>query len=163
MELLRVGSLVAATVAMGLMAGLFAAFAYSVMPGLRRTDDRAFVAAMRRINVAILNGWFFVIFFGAAVFTVLAAALRLGADGRAALPWIVAAFVLYAAALGITIAVNVPLNNALEAAGDTAPGAELATVRQGFEAPWIRWNAARAGTSVAAFGCLTVALLVDRV
>jgi uncharacterized membrane protein len=47
--------LVAATVTMGLIAGLFYAYACSVMLGLRQTDARTFVYAMQRINVAILN------------------------------------------------------------------------------------------------------------
>ena len=46
MELLRTGALIAATVAMALLAGLFYTFAMSVMVGLRRTDDRTFVTAM---------------------------------------------------------------------------------------------------------------------
>jgi uncharacterized membrane protein len=45
----------------------------SVMPGLRRTDDRTFVSAMQRINVAILNGWFMLSFFGALVVMAVAA------------------------------------------------------------------------------------------
>jgi uncharacterized membrane protein len=48
-------TLVAGTVTTGLMAGLFAAFSYAVMPGLARTDDATFVRSMQRINVAILN------------------------------------------------------------------------------------------------------------
>ncbi len=54
-------------IAVGLMAGLFAAFSYAVMPGLRRTDDDTFVRAMRAINEAILNPVFGVIFAGALV------------------------------------------------------------------------------------------------
>lgn len=160
MQLVRGVVLVAATITTGLMAGLFYAFAYSVMPALRRGDDRTFVTAMQRINVAILNGWFFAIFFGAAVCTILAAALHLDRDGRPVLPWIVAAVVLYVAALAITIGVNVPLNNALDAAGDPDTIADLATVRQRFEAKWVRWNIARAVTSTTAFGCLTWALVM---
>ncbi|WP_433253386.1 hypothetical protein ACQPYK_09900 [Streptosporangium sp. CA-135522] len=34
-------ALVLSTLSAGLMAGLFAAFAYSVMPGLRQSSDRA--------------------------------------------------------------------------------------------------------------------------
>jgi uncharacterized membrane protein len=66
-------TLVAATVTAGLMAGLFAAFSYAVMPGLGRASDLAFVDGMQRINVAILNGWFGICFGGALLFSVLAA------------------------------------------------------------------------------------------
>ena len=37
-------TLVAATITNGLMAGLFAAYSYAVMPGLGRASDRTFVA-----------------------------------------------------------------------------------------------------------------------
>jgi uncharacterized membrane protein len=55
LELFRSGTLAAATLTTGLMAGLYYAYAYSVMLGLSRTDDRTFVSAMQQINVAILN------------------------------------------------------------------------------------------------------------
>ena len=55
MELFRSGALAAATITTGLMAGLYYAYACSVMPGLSRTDDRTFVSAMQQINVAIIN------------------------------------------------------------------------------------------------------------
>jgi uncharacterized membrane protein len=152
--------LVAATMATGLMAGLFYAYACSVMLGLGRTADQTFVEAMQRINVAILNGWFAVIFGGALVLTALAGVLHSAADWRSALPWIVAAFVLYVAALAITFAVNVPLNNQLDAAGEAARIAEIATVRAQFEARWVRWNVARTVACTAAFGCLAWALVL---
>ncbi|MGW2195793.1 DUF1772 domain-containing protein, partial [Streptosporangium sp. NPDC001682] len=99
--LFRGVALVAATITVGLMAGLFYAYTCSVMPGLGQTDDRTFVGAMRRINVAILNGWFAVCFGGALVLTVLAAVLHLHREGRPVLPWIVAALVLYVVVLVI--------------------------------------------------------------
>ncbi len=114
-------TLVAATLAAGLMAGLFAAFWYAVMPGLARASDLAFVDGMQRINVAILNGWFGLCFAGALVFPVLAAVLHAGAERRSVLPWIVAGAVLYLVVLVVTFAANVPLNDRLDAAGDPAP------------------------------------------
>lgn len=65
----------AAMLAMGLIAGLFYAYACSVMPGLARTDDRALVDAMQQINEAILNPVFALSFFGAPVLTAAAAIL----------------------------------------------------------------------------------------
>jgi len=159
-ELFRSAVLVAATVAMGLMAGLFYAYACSVMIGLSRTDDRTFVDVMQRINVAIINGWFAAIFVGAFALTTLAAVLHLRGDARPALPWIGAAFVLYVAALAITFSVNVPLNNDLAAAGEPGRIADLAAVREHFEARWVRWNIARAVACTAALGCLAWALVL---
>jgi uncharacterized membrane protein len=158
MEVLQGLALVAATITTGLVAGLLFAYAVSVMPALRLVDDRTFVEVMQRINVAIINGWFLTCFVGALVFTVLAGLLHLGADSRSALPWIVAAFVLYVAALVITGRLNVPLNNALVAAGEPDRIADLATVRERFEAPWVRWNIARTVAATGALGCLAWAL-----
>ncbi|MET9647906.1 anthrone oxygenase family protein [Streptomyces syringium] len=160
MGTLQAVALMAATLTVGLVAGLFFAFACAVMPGLRRSDDRAFVEVMQRINVAILNGWFLFCFLGAPVFTGLATALHLRADGRAALPWTIAGLVLYAVVLIVTAAVNVPLNNRLEAAGPPGGGAGAAAVRERFEATWVRWNLVRAVASTAAFGALAWALVL---
>jgi uncharacterized membrane protein len=160
LELFRGGALAAATLTTGLMAGLYYAYAISVMLGLSMTDDRTFVSAMQQINVAILNPWFFVSFFGALVFTALTAVLHLPGDWRAVLPWIVAALVLYLATLVITIGFNVPLNNELASAGNPDRIADLAGVRERFEASWMRWNIARAVASTAAFGCLIWALVL---
>lgn len=160
MELLRTGALIAATVAMALLAGLFYTFAMSVMVGLRRTDDRTFVTAMQWINATITNGWFAISFFGSVVLSALAAVLHLGGDGRPVVPWIAAALVGYVATFVITIGVNVPLNNQLAAAGEPDRITDLAAVRARFEARWVRWNIARAVTSTAAVGCLAWALVV---
>ncbi|MEV0698358.1 anthrone oxygenase family protein [Saccharopolyspora sp. NPDC050389] len=143
---LPTATLVAATILTGLSAGLFYGFACAVMPGLRRSDDRTFVTAMRRINSSILNGWFAIGFLGAFVLPVVAAVLHLGS---LRLPWIVAAIVLYAGGtLAITFRINVPLNNELEAAGG----------RTNFESRWVRWNVVRAVSSTGALGCLAAAL-----
>jgi uncharacterized membrane protein len=156
----RGATLVAATITTGLVAGLFYAYACSVMLGLGRTDDRTFVGAMQSINVAILNGWFFLSYIGALVLTAAAGLLHLGGDGRGTLPWIVAAFVLYVVAFGITAGVNVPLNQALNAAGHPDRIADLAAVRAHFEAPWVRWHLVRTLAVTASFGCLTWALVL---
>lgn len=159
MELLRNAVLVAATVAMALFAGLFYTYATSIMVGLRRTDDHTFVAAMQWFNATIFNGWFFFSFFGSAALTALATVLHLGEDRRAMLPWMVATLVLYGVTFIITVAVNVPLNNELAAAGAPDRSADPAVVRERFEATWVRWNAARAVTSTAALACLVIALV----
>lgn len=159
MRVLQSVALVAATLTVGLMAGLFSAYAYSVMPGLRRVDDRAFVEVMQRINVAIINGWFLVAFLGGLAFSVLAAALHLAGAARTALPWIVAGVLFYVVALVVTGRVNVPLNNELAAAGPADRAGDLAGVRRRFEDRWVRWNVVRAAMSTAAFGCLVWALV----
>jgi uncharacterized membrane protein len=160
LALFRTITLIASVITMGLIAGVFYAFSCSVMLGLRQADDRTFVTAMQRINVAILNPWFMISFLGALVFTILAGALRISGNGAGVLPWIIAAAVLYIVAVAVTGGINVPLNNQLDAAGDPGAIAELAAVRAAFEATWVRWNLVRAVACTAAFGCLTWALVL---
>lgn len=144
--------LVVATTLTGLSAGLFATFSYAVMPGLSRSDDDAFVSAMRGINVAILNPLFALVFVGSALATV--ASLVLGWDELARSGVIAGLATYVAGAFLVTGAVNVPLNNELEAG--TNSSAEL---RRSFESRWVAWNHVRSVLTVAAFACLVVASL----
>ncbi|MBW5486054.1 anthrone oxygenase family protein [Streptomyces bambusae] len=158
METARLASLIAATITMGLVSGLFYGFSVSVMPGLKRTDDRTVIDVMQKINVAILNGWFVLGYIGAFVFTALAVGLHVPADGRDVLPPLIAALVAYVAAMGLTNKVNIPLNNALEKAGPVDRIADPAAVRRAFEAPWVRANVWRTLLCTASLGFLAWAL-----
>jgi uncharacterized membrane protein len=143
---------VTATALMGLSAGLFATFSYVIMPGLRRASDAAFVDAMRGINIAILNPVFALTFGGA--FFVAALALVLGWDDSSR-HWVIAGLVLYAlGAYVITFAVNVPMNDALEAGKGSA-----ASLRETFEYKWTMWNHARSLLTTGGFVCLIVGVL----
>ena len=98
-------------------------------------------------------------FLGALGFTAASVALLLGPGGPA-LSWTIAALVLYLLVFVITVAVNVPMNNAIKAAGDPDEIADLAGVRARFdEARWARWNLVRTVATTAALICLAVALL----
>jgi uncharacterized membrane protein len=160
MEALRSVTLVLATISIGLMAGVFGLYANTIMPGLRKTDDRTFVGAFQSLDRAIINPLFMTTFFAALLVTAAAALLHIG-DDRSALPWIVAALVLYLATFAITVRVHVPRNDAIKAAGTPRQSAELATLRQQFdEATWATWNMARALMTMAAFACLVWALVL---
>ena len=134
----------------GLVAGLFAGFAYAVMPGLRRADDVTVVRAMREVNRAILNPVFAVLFAGSLL---LGIAATVAVRDSAGLGWAVAGLVAYVATLAITIGRNVPLNEALERSDG-----EPAELRARFERPWTRWNLARTVTNVASTASWVAAL-----
>jgi uncharacterized membrane protein len=154
-------ALLAGTITMGLMAGVFGLYSHTIMRGLGGTDDRTFVGAFQAMDRAIMNPLFLSTFFGALLFSVVAAAVHLRADARPALPWILVAGVLYLATVVITMAVNVPLNDALKAAGDPDRITDLASVRANFhEARWIAWNIVRTVATTVAFGCLAWALVL---
>jgi uncharacterized membrane protein len=159
-DVLREAVLIAATLTTGLMAGVFGIYSNAIMPGLRRTDDRTFVAAFQSIDRAIINPAFMATFLGALALTALAALLHITGEGRPLLPWIVAALVLYLLVFIVTIRVNVPRNNEIKAAGDVDRMTDLHGVRDRLnEARWVRWNHVRAFASILAFGLLSWALI----
>ncbi|MEV4154273.1 anthrone oxygenase family protein [Nocardia salmonicida] len=154
----RMATMVLALLSTGLIAGVFYAYAISVMPALARTEDRTLIDVMQKINVVIINPWFMFGFMGTVGFTALAAALHLGKEQRSTLIWIGIALALNVIAFAVTAGLNVPLNDALAAAGDPASIADTAAVRADFEATWVRWNIVRAVVHTAAFLVLCGAL-----
>jgi len=161
MKTLQAVSLIAATITTGITAGVLAAFAFSVMPGIRGTDDRVFVDVMNRMNTAILNGWFMTAFMGGLVFSAIALVLHWRGDGRPALPWIIAGLGLYLVMFIITSAINVPLNDKLIAAGKSSTRvSDFVAARNDFEGRWVTWNIIRTVANTAALGCLVYALVV---
>jgi uncharacterized membrane protein len=149
--------LLAATITMGLAAGIYDVFAHTIMPGLRTTDDRTFVGAFQAIDRAIINPWFMLSAFAGPGLLVVAAAIVTAGDPP--FGWVAAAAILYAVTVVITIAVNVPLNDAIKAAGDP-DRIDLARVRTKFgEARWAAWNLVRVVTTTTAFGLLAWALV----
>ncbi len=155
MDALRTAALLAATLTTAMMAGFFHAYSFSVMPGLRGTDAAVLVEVMQRINRAILNGWFFLLYVGAALFGLAAVALvALGGATEVLVP-AVAGLLLYLAQLVVTARINIPLNNALDAADPTDPVA----AREAFETPWVRWNNARTALCTVAGAAWCGALL----
>ncbi|WP_280402017.1 DUF1772 domain-containing protein [Nocardia carnea] len=157
---IRATVLVAATVTTGLMAGVFGIYSLAVMPGLRTTGDRTFIGSFQAIDRAIMNPLFLATFLGALILSVAAALLQLGGGRGSVLGWTAAAALLYLVAVVVTIVVNVPLNDALKAAGDPAEMADPAAVRAAFdEARWVAWNHVRVVTSGLAFISLTWALV----
>lgn len=155
---LRTLTLFGATMAMGLAAGVFDLYAHTIMPGLRKTDDRTFVASFQALDRAIINPWFIGgTFLGALVLT---SGALLADRGNPTAPWVAVALAGYAVAVVITFAVHLPLNDAIKAAGDPAT-VDVSVVRAQFhESRWVAWNLVRALTSTGAFACLTWALIV---
>src|SRR4051794_7494033 len=153
---LRVASLMAATMTTGLVAGVYGIYANAFMPGLAKTDDKTFVGAFTAVDRAIVNPLFLGLgFLGALVFTGLAGLLSLK---EKALPWIAVAFVLYLITVIITIAVNVPMNDALKAAGDPNT-TDVTAARAAFdEARWRTFNNLRLFLAIASTGVLSWAL-----
>ncbi|MEU6444724.1 anthrone oxygenase family protein [Streptomyces sp. NPDC047046] len=149
-----------AVLATGLMAGLFAAFAYAVMPGLGKGGDRTFVEAMRNINKAILNGWFLTPFAGALLVLALAAVGAWTSGEHRVFWWVIAALVLYVVMFAVTGGINVPLNDRLAAGELPQTTGALAAARERFESSWVAWNVVRALAATGSFACAAWGLVL---
>ncbi|WP_434587407.1 DUF1772 domain-containing protein [Streptomyces sp. A5-4] len=161
---LRTGTLIAATMTTGLIAGVFMNWSNGIMPGLSNVDDQSFVAAFRALDAAITNPLFLGVgFMGALFFTGLSAALHRRAEQRPVLIWVGSALVCCLVVFVITFGVNEPLNEKLRTVAEPDSNAELAAARALLdEAMWTAWNTVRAVASTIGFGCLTWALVIHR-
>ncbi len=148
---------ISATLAMGLIAGFFYAYACSVMIGLGRTDDATFINTMQSINATVRNAAFAPTFFGSLILTIAAAAVAYRRRSPRRRTLLLAAG-LYAGAFVITKGISVPLNNQLAAVGSTSVISDLATVRRDYEGPWVFWNLVRTALSIGAFAALVASL-----
>lgn len=132
----------------GLLGGVYYGFACAVMPGLARLDDKAYANAFNQINDVIQNPAFMLCFLGAPLVCIVALVMLRRGGGLD--PWTITAAVLNVAALISTMAISVPLNDALEKNGD----------RAAFEHTWLVWNDIRTLFCAAALACLLRALWI---
>ena len=151
-------TLMGATFATAMVAGLLFSFAHSVLPGLGTLDDRGFLIAFQRIDAAISNPWMMATFLGSSALTLVTLLLHLS-DRSHAVPWLVVALVLAVATAMITGAIHLPLNAAIQ---DAAPALlDVADLRSRFEDRWVRWNVVRTVTSSGSLVSLCWALFVS--
>lgn len=151
---------VLATITVGLSAGFFSTYQWSVTRGLARVDDATYVQAFQQINDTVRTPWFAVVFFGAGIFGALATAAAVRARRTQVARLAGLATVLYVAGvLAITFAGNVPLNEDL---GLVIDPAGFSAARAVFEDDWNQLNLWRAlcGTAsfLAALGAFAVSL-----
>lgn len=156
MDELRVGLLIAATLATGLFAGVFAFYAHTVMPALRRAEDRSFVEVYTLLDNAIVNPVFLLsTFLGAPVLTAGAAVASIGEDPMG---WALGALGLQLLTIVVTARFNLPRNDRLKAAALEA-GRDDSALRAAFdEAGWGRANDVRVLAGLGALGLLAAAL-----
>jgi uncharacterized membrane protein len=105
-----------ATIGSGLLAGVFFAFSAFVMSGLQRLPDPDGTAAMRSINVTAQRPPLMIALFGVSALCIVMIIRALATWSQPGAAWLlVGAILTIIGALGVTAAINVPLNNRLEA------------------------------------------------
>jgi uncharacterized membrane protein len=147
----------AAVLGAGLMAGLFFVFSNTVMAALGRLQPAEGIAAMQSINRVILNPLFLTVFLATpavCALVVLSSLWRWNDPGAA---WLLAGAVVYiAGGFLVTVFVNVPMNNALDAAQPAS--AEGAALWARYVASWTAWNHVRSVASPGAMALLVIGL-----
>lgn len=133
----------------GLMAGFFFSFSFVVMQSLERLPAAQGIAAMQFINVVVINRWFLSVFLGTAL---VCAVLFVGAALQWRMPGaflvLVGSASYFVGTFMVTMAFNVPRNNALAAvAPDSAAGTALWS---DYLVSWTQWNHVRTAGALAA-------------
>jgi uncharacterized membrane protein len=141
----------------GLVAGIFFAFSAFLMSALSRLPPHQGVAAMQSINVAVLNPWFFAVFFGTAAACVILVVFALfNWKGLGAIYPLAGSVVYLLGSTLVTMVFNVPLNQALAVVEPAS--AEGAALWTRYLSTWTAWNHVRAAASVLAAASFIVAL-----
>ncbi|MCH7691108.1 MAG: DUF1772 domain-containing protein [candidate division Zixibacteria bacterium] len=139
-----------------LVAGVFFAFSTFVMRALGQLPESQGIAAMKAINVTVINPWFFLAFFGTGVLCLIVALLALGSTAGTHRAYLLAGCALYLlGCLLVTVAFNVPLNDQLASADPDSSGA--AALWANYLSRWTFWNHVRTAASLAAAGFFTMA------
>jgi uncharacterized membrane protein len=132
-------STVVAAVGSALVAGVMLAFSTSVMPGLGRRPASQAAAAMQAMNAAILNPVFGLAFGGTLLVCVALAVTAPFTGDHGDAGWRALGALLYVVGtFGVTMAVNVPLNEALDEVDPESPAGSEMWGR--FRTRWTAWN-----------------------
>lgn len=155
-DLISLATVVAA-VGSALVAGVMLAFSASVMPGLGHRPTSQAAAAMQAMNAAILNP-VFGLAFGGTLLVCLGLAVTApftGDQGDAG--WRALGGLLYVLGVfGVTMSVNVPLNEALDEVDPDSPEGDEMWRR--FRPRWTVWNNLRTVAGIAGAVALIASL-----
>ena len=142
--------IVVGAVAAGVSAGAFFAFSNFVMPALEELDPADGASAMQAINRHAPSVLFVSAIFGAGLVGLPVLIWGTTTETR----WLLVAVILSIASFVITVAFNVPRNNALADAGPAA----IDAVWSDYLVSWTRWNTARTITSAASVAAYVMAM-----
>lgn len=155
MKLAATALQILATCLIGLMAGFFFAFAVDVVPAMRELDAQAYIRMQQIINRVVRNAPFALVYFGAAVTPLLAAAaMYVAGRRREAAQWLGLALVYIGGVFLVTREINVPINNAIALWDPAAPPAQWLQARDD-------WNFANLARCVIACICFVAAVAVS--
>lgn len=125
--------------------GFFYAWVCSTMWGLDAADPAVAIHAMQAMNASVRNAVFFPAFFLTPVVLAATAVLLLRIGRQSAAIWFALAAGVYAVGgFGVTIAVNVPLNEALAQVVVQDSAEATGDIWRSYSERWQLWNQVRA-------------------
>lgn len=133
----------------GLIGGVFFAFSTFVMKALAQQPPAQGIATMQSINITVINPWFMMAFMGTAVACVVLAIFSLLKWHQPGATYLLVGSLFYLiGTFGVTIAFNVPLNDALAIVKPNSnEGTELWTK---YLNNWTFWNHVRTVAAIVA-------------
>ncbi|HEV8590685.1 MAG TPA: anthrone oxygenase family protein [Pyrinomonadaceae bacterium] len=150
--------IIAAILGTGLIAGVFYGFSTFIMKALGRIPANEGIAAMQSINITVINPLFLGVFIGTGVVCAMLAVLSLvNWQGSTSVLVIASAALYLFGCLGVTMVLNVPLND--ELAAMNAADAKSVALWTRYLSDWTFWNSVRTAASFASSALLTVALV----
>ena len=128
-----------AAIGAAVSAGIFFAFSTFVIKALAQQPTVQGIATMQSINITVINPWFMTVFFGPAIACIcLTISLLFQWDRAVAGYWLVGSLLYLIGTIGVTIAGNIPLNDALAVVSpDSAEGTMLWAK---YLTDWTWWN-----------------------
>jgi len=160
MEQVITATLWFAALSVGIMAGVYFTFSVFVMQSLDALERPAGMVAMQSINRIILRSLFLPLFFTSSLACLLLAVFGLMQwDSAGAWQMVTGGALYLVGMLLVTMAGNVPLNNALEATDAAGPEAEAMWRR--YMQRWLPWNHVRT-VSCAVSLVLLIAAIAER-
>ncbi len=141
----------------GLAAGVFFAFSTFVMPALARLHPPQGIAAMQSINITAINPLFMIALFGTALACLfLAVSVLFKWRQPGAVYLLVGSLIYLVGTIAVTIACNVPLNDALAIVEPDSPEGTNLWAR--YLTNWTFWNHIRTLAALVAAALFTIAL-----
>ncbi|NKI31817.1 DUF1772 domain-containing protein [Croceivirga thetidis] len=151
-------SLFAATLLIGLTAGLCFTWGNAVTPGIGQLDDLGYLQSFQKMNRSIENPLFFMVFIGSFFVGLAALFFNKTVSPEHFRLLLVAVGIYFFGVILVTVMGNVPLNQLLDKTDlTTSSTEELKALRERFEIPWNRFHLIRVLASMVSFAMLIIA------
>ena len=141
----------------GVTGGIFYAFSTFVMKALGEQPPVGGIATMQSINITVINPLFMIAFLGTGIACILITIfMLLNWHQPGTIYWLIGSLLYVIGTVGVTIAFNVPLNDAL--AVITPNSIEGMTLWKRYLTDWTFWNHVRTAAAILATALLTISL-----